>query len=453
MFVTGKHLSRRAILRGVGVSLSLPFLDAMKPAFAAPLSRIGAAAKSPCRMAFVYVPNGIIMKDWTPTGIGTNFELPRVLQPLAAHKQELLILSGLTQHNGDALGDGPGDHARAASTFLTGVHPKKTAGADIQAGISADQVAAAKLGSSTRFPSLELACEDGHLVGNCDSGYSCAYSNTISWRSATTPNPPEVNPRAVFERLFGAGDEDPAARAKRHRYEASILDATLEETQQLAGTLGPSDRRKLDEYMSAIREIEQRIQKAEHDNKQIMPTMEKPEGIPAEFSEHVKLMFDLMLTAFQTDSTRVATFMIAREGSTRTYREIGIPDAHHPLTHHRGNPEWIEKVAQINHFHMQQFAYFVEKLKASTEGDGTLLDHSMIVYGSGLSDGNQHTHFNLPALAVGGGAGLFRTGRHVTYPKGTPMNNLFLAMLDHAGVNTSQLGDATGELNYLTDLS
>ena len=449
--ITGKHLSRRTLLRGLGASIALPMLDAMKPAFAA-TARV-AGAKTPLRMAFTYVPNGIVMKDWTPAAEGASFELPRVLQPLAPFKDQMLVLSGLTQNAGRALGDGAGDHARAASTFLTGVHPKKTAGADIQVGISADQVAAAKVGNATRFPSIELACEEGRLAGSCDSGYSCAYSNSISWRSPSTPNPPEINPRAVFERLFGASAEDPATRAKRRRYEKSILDFVSEDTHRLEGNLGPTDRRKMDEYLTSVREIELRIEKAERENKDISPDMEKPEGIPAEFAEHVKLMFDLLHVAFQTDSTRIATFMIAREGSARAYREIGISDGHHPLTHHRGNPEWIEKVQKINRFHMEQFAYFIAKLKATPEGDGSLLDHTMIVYGSGLSDGNRHQHNDLPCLLIGGGNGWLKTGRHINYPAETPMNNLFMAMLDQMGVQTEHFGDANGELKFLSDLS
>ncbi len=449
--VTGKHLSRRTLLRGLGVSIALPVLDSMMPAFAAPAK--AAAGKAPLRLAFTYVPNGIIMKDWTPAVDGSTFELPRILQPLEPFRKDMLVLTGLTQNTGRALGDGAGDHARAASTFLTGMHPKKTAGADIQVGISADQVAAQKIGNATRMPSIELACEDGRLVGGCDSGYSCAYSNSISWRSATTPNPPEINPRAVFERMFGASSEDPAARLKRHKYEQSILDAAMEETRRLEANLGRTDRRKLDEYLTSVREIERRIETAERDNKEVVPTMEKPDGVPADFAEYVQLMFDLLLVAFQTDTTRISTFMIAREGSSRSYREIGISDGHHPLTHHRNNPEWIEKIAQINKFHMQQFAHFISKLKATPDGDGTLLDHTMIVYGSGISDGNRHSHNDLPVLLLGSGNGSIKPGRHVTYPAETPMNNLFMAMLDQAGVQTEKLGDANGELNHLTDLS
>lgn len=447
--ITGKCLARRTFLRGIGATIALPMLDAMTPAFAA-ASRLG--SNTPRRVAFVYVPNGIIMKDWTPAAEGAAFEFPRILKPLEPFRKDLLVLSGLTHNTGRALGDGPGDHARAAASFLTGVHPKKTAGADISSGVSVDQIAAQKIGAATRFASLELGCEDGRLVGNCDSGYSCAYSNSISWRTTSTPMPPEVNPRAVFERLFGDASETPEARAKRLGYNKSILDFVLEDTQRLKGDLGKTDRRKLDEYLDAVREIEHRIELAEHDSQQFTPTIEKPAGVPVEFADHVRIMFDLMVLAFQADLTRISTFMICREGSTRTYREIGVSDAHHPLTHHRGNPEWIEKVTKINSFHLEQFAYFVGKLKATPDGDGTLLDRMMVVYGSGLADGNQHTHNDLPVAIAGGGNGALRPGRHVRYPKETPMTNLYVAMLDHMGITPEHIGDSTGELQHLTDL-
>src|SRR5579885_3018374 len=445
-----KSLPRRTFLRGLGATIALPVLDAMTPALASGANRL--AAKSPLRLSIVYVPNGIMMKDWTPQAEGAAFELPRILKPLEPFRDQILVLSGLTQNNGRALGDGPGDHARAAATFLTGVHPRKTYGADIQNGVSFDQIAAQHVGENTRFPSLELGCEDGRLVGNCDSGYSCAYSNSISWRGPATPNPPEINPRSVFERLFGAGDEDPATRARQQRYNQSILDFVSDDTRRLEGGLGPTDRRKLDEYLSAVREIEKRIETAERDSKEFVPTIERPAGIPVDYAEHSRLLYDMLAIAFQADLTRVATFMMGREGSTRAYREIGVPDAHHPLTHHRNNPEMIEKVAEINAYHMQQFAYFLNKLKSIPEGDGTLLDHALIVYGSGLSDGNRHTHNDLPVVLAGGGCGALRPGRHVCYPAETPITNLYLSLLDRAGVKSGQVGDSNGELQHLTDL-
>jgi hypothetical protein len=449
--VTGQHLPRRTFLKGFGTAIALPLLDSMIPAFAA-ADRAG--AKPPIRLAFAYVPNGIVMQQWTPQAEGAAFDLPKLLEPVAPFREKVLVLSGLTHNGGRALGDGPGDHARAAASFLTGVHPKKTAGADIQAGISADQVAAKTIGGATKFPSLELGCEDGRLVGNCDSGYSCAYSNSISWKTPSTPLPPEINPRSVFERLFAGWEtgEDPAARARRLRYNRSILDYVMEDTQRLEGRLGPTDRRKLDEYLTAVREIETRIQKTEKQSAEFTPPLGKPDGIPIDYADHSHLLFDLLAVAFQADLTRVATFMLAREGSTRAYREIGISDAHHPLTHHRGNSEMIAKVAQINRYHMEQFAYFLGRLDSIREGDGTLLDHSMIVYGSGLSDGNRHSHDHLPCLLAGSAAGSLRTGRHLVYPAETPMTNLYLAMLERVGVKSEHLGDANGELNHLTDL-
>jgi Protein of unknown function (DUF1552) len=423
-----RRISRRAILRGLGAAVSLPLLDAMVPS-------------APMRLAFIYVPNGVLMNQWTPSATGADFELTRILAPLAPHRQNVLVLSGLAQNTGLPLGDGGGDHARASAAYLTGVHPKKTDGTGICAGISVDQVAAIHVGNATRFPSLELACEDGRMVGNCDTGYSCAYSNTLSWRTPTAPLPPEVNPRAVFERLFGALDENPADRHKRLRDETSILDYVLGETRRLSSQLGASDRAKIDEYLTSVREIERRIQLAENDDSQPAPSIDKPGAIPAAFADYSRLMFDLMAVAFQTGATRVATFMLGREGSTRAYREIGISDAHHPITHHRGDPELIEKVARINTYHMEQFAYFLAKLKSIPDGDGTLLDHSQIVYGSGLSDGNQHEHNNLPVLLAGKSG-----GQHVAYRAETPMNNLHLALLDRMGVHIDSFGDSNGEL-------
>lgn len=450
MIVTRRHLPRRTFLKGMGTVIALPMLDAMTPAFA----RAAEMNKPSLRLAFTYVPNGITMDQWTPKGTGAAFEFSRVLKPLEPFRQDTLVLSGLGHRNGAALGDGPGDHARAAASYLTGVHPRKTAGADIQNGISVDQVAAQHVGKHTRFASLELGCDDSRTVGNCDSGYSCAYTNSLAWRGPATPMPPETNPRLVFERLFGDIDTSitPETRARRLRYRRSILDLVGERTTELAADLGTSDRRKLDEYLSSIREIERRIDMAEHDFTGLTPSIDKPTGVPVDYAEYVKLMFDLQLIAFQTDSTRIATMMMGREGSMRTYPEIGVPDPHHPLTHHRGNPEWIEKVTNVNTMHMELFAGFVGKLKATPDGDGSLLDHSMIVYGSGLSDGNRHTHEDLPVLLVGGG-GAFRCNNHIVYPKDTPMTNLYLTLLDRMGVPAEQLGDSTGRIEHLTEVS
>jgi len=447
MIITRKHLPRRTFLKGTGAAIALPFLDAMTPALASTSN-----AKPPVRLAFVYVPNGIVMEEWTPKATGKDFEFTRILKPLEPFRKDLMVLSGLDDHNGNALGDGPGDHARAGASFLTGVHCKKTEGADIRNGISADQVAAQHLASVTRFPSIEFGCEDSNTVGNCDSGYSCAYTNSISWRTPTTPMPPEINPRQAFERVFGTADLslDPQTRARRARYRKSMLDMVQSDTRKLVSTLGQTDRRKVDEYLYAIREIETRIESAEKENREVMPGIEKPNGIPAAFADYVKLMFDLQAIAFQSDLARVSTLMVGREGSMRVYPEIGIPDPHHPLTHHRGNAEWIDKIIQINTHHTELFAYYLNKLKSIKEGDGTLLDSVMIVYGSGLSDGNRHKHESLPILLAGHGGGSIESGRHIICESGTPVTNLYLALVNRLGVPAEKIGDSTGKLDRLT---
>ena len=448
MFITRKNLHRRTFLKGVGAAIALPMLDAMTPAMTA-------QAKAPVRLAFVYVPNGVVNIDWwKPKGTGKNYEFTRLLKPLESLREDFFVLSGLDDKNGNALGDGPGDHGRAGASFLSGVHCKKTSGADILGGVSADQVAAQLVGSKTRFASLELGCEDSRTVGNCDSGYSCAYTNSISWRTPTTPNPPEVNPRLVFERLFGTADLSlsPEIRARRAGYRKSILDLVQSDTKKLVTNLGANDKRKIDEYLYAIREIELRIAAAEKDNRQITPGIEKPAGIPITFVEYSKLMCDLQLMAFQADLTRISTLMFAREGSMRVYPELGISDPHHPLTHHRNTPEWIEKVAQINTFHVKLFAEYLQKLKDTKDGDGSLLDHSMIVYGAGISDGNKHNHEDLPILLAGRGDGSLKPGRHIAYTPGKPMTNLYLSLLDGLDARPEKIGDSTGKLDYLTGL-
>ena len=446
MIVTRKHLHRRSFLKGMGAVVALPVLDAMTPALAR-------AAQAPVRLAFTYVPNGIVMNDWTPAAEGAAYEFTRILKPLEPFRKDMLVLSGLAHRNGAALGDGPGDHARAGASYLTGVHPRKTAGADIQNGISVDQIAAQHIGDQTRFASLELGCDDSRTIGNCDSGYSCAYTNSLAWRGPATPMPPETNPRLVFERLFGDIDTSlsPEVRARRLRYRRSILDLVSERTSQLSSDLGPSDKRKLDEYLTSIREIERRIERSEQDMAHLTPGIDKPTGVPVEYPDYVNLMFDLQLIAFQTDQTRIVTMMMGREGSMRTYPEIGIPDPHHPLTHHRGNPDWIEKVTQVNSLHVKLFAGFIDKLKSTPDGDGSLLDHSMIVYGSSPSDGNRHAHDDLPVVMFGRG-GRFRMGSHMVYPKQTPMTNLFLTLLDRMGVPSEKIGDSTGQIEHLGDV-
>jgi Protein of unknown function (DUF1552) len=443
--IDGGRISRRTLLRGVGTVVALPFLEAMTP-------RVIAAGVEapPRRMAFIYVPNGAIMSDFTPKTEGADFELPAILQPLASLRDDLLVLSGLTCDKGRANGDGGGDHARASSAFLTGCQARKTAGANFRSGTSADQVAAKRLGEQTRLPSLELGIERYRGSGNCDSGYSCVYEHTMSWRSPTSPLPNEVDPKLIFERLFAERPNDPA-RLKRSRLRTSVLDAVLDDAKGLENKLGGSDRRKLDQYFSCVRELEQRIARAE-----TLPPVQPPEdavrpsGMPVELSEHIRLICDLMVMAFQTDVTRVITCMFAREGSEQKYRMIGVNEGHHELTHHRNDPAKIEKVKKINTYHIEQYAYLLGKLKSVPEGEGTLLDNCMIAYGSGNSDGNRHTHENLPLLVAGKGGGSLKTGRHIRYPTETPVNNLWLAMLDRMGAPTETLGDSTGVLQGLS---
>jgi len=442
------------VLRGLGATIALPFLDAMHPAFA---SQAVKKALAPNRMAFLYVPNGIVMEDWTPSGgPGSTAlaELPRISRALAPYRDDVMMLSGLTSDGGREHGDGGGDHARAGAAYLTSAHPRKTYGKDIRAGISMDQIAARHLEGQTRFGSLELGCEEGIQGGNCDNGYSCAYSNSLSWRTETTPNPPEIRPRAVFERMFGVPDDekDPARRQRVGSFRKSILDMALEEARGLRGALGGADRGKLDEYLYAVRDIEKRIQNAERNNVERVSIDAPAASVPDDFAEHSQLMFDLTALAFQTDMTRVITVLLAIEQSPRNYPEIGITEGHHGLTHHQGDKAKIEKVTQINEYHIKQFIYLLEKFKSIPDGDGTLLDNSMIVYGSGLADGNQHQHHNLPAVIAGRGRGTIHPGRHVRYPEETPMANLFLSMLDRIGVPVDSWGDSNGRLEGLSDL-
>jgi hypothetical protein len=426
--------------------MALPLLEAMgSKSLAAGGSNAGVT--HPVRMGFVYVPNGANMADWTPATTGADFELPYILQPLKAQRKDLLVLSGLAQDKARPNGDGAGDHARASATYLTGAQARKTSGADIKVGISVDQLAASKIGRATRFASLELGCDRGQQAGNCDSGYSCAYSYNISWKTDSTPMPPEVDPRLVFERLFAndhAG-ETAEARGKRQRYQKSILDFVMEDTRQLKANLGRTDQRKLDEYLTAVRELETRIERASR-FAEVHPDFKQPKGIPADYEEHIKLMYDLMALAFQTDTTRISTFVAAHDGSNRSYAFMGVPDGHHDLSHHGGNEEKKKKIARINEFHIRQFGYFLEKLKSIREGDGNLLDHSMIVYGSGIADGNSHAHHDLPVLLAGRGGNRFETGRHVKFAKNTPMTNLYLSMMERVGAPVTRIGDSSGPL-------
>jgi hypothetical protein len=438
-FVTRKTVSRRTLLRGAGVAIGLPFLDAMYPAIAAPQT-----AKQARRLAVVYVPNGMIMKDWTPQGTGSNFEFTRILKPLEQFRNDVTLISGLSNLASEKAKGGA--HAKASGSFLSGAIPKYTAGADVHAGTTFDQIAAQRFASETRVPSLQLGCEDSRMIGNCDTGSSCAYTNTLSWKNPDTPMAVEVNPRSVFERLFGTVDPslDAATRARRALYTKSILDLTRESTKAMTRDLGSLDKRKLDEYLTAIREVETGILKAEQDPR--TPTGEKPSGIPFSYNEYVKLMFDLQVIAFQADLTRVSTMMLGREGSVRTYPEIGVPDPHHPLTHHRGHPDFIEKVAKINSHHVELFSHFVARLKATQDGDGSLLDHSSILYGGALSEGNGHSVHDLPLVLLGHAGGV-KGGRRVMLPKATPATNLFLRMLEQVGIEQESFGDSTGRVD------
>lgn len=449
MIVMKKSLSRRTVLRGLGATVALPCLDAMTPAFAAPAS----SSQGPVRrLAVVYVPNGIVMDKWTPAREGRDFELTPTLAPLRSVRDRLTVVSGLAHQTAFPLpGEGAGDHARAAACFLTGVHPKKTEGADIRAGVSMDQIAAESVGRQTQLGSLELGCDPNYFLGACDAGYSCAYNNTLSWKTPSTPLPVEIEPRAVFERLFGdTASTDSSTRLARIREDRSILDSLAAEVAQLQRGLGVTDRAKLGQYLDAIRDIERRIHAAEqHSAQSVLPEMARPSAIPEQYADHVRLMFDLQTLAYQADVTRITTFMMSREVSSRTYLELGIPDPHHPMSHHQGDANKIEKLAKINAFHVSLFAKFLEKLQATPDGDGTLLDHVMVLYGCGISDSDQHLHNNLPVLVAGGGGGRIHGGRHIRCAEGTPMANLQLTLLDKMGVRIDALGDSTGQVGEL----
>jgi hypothetical protein len=445
------QVSRRAVLQGLGVSLALPWLESLRasPALAAAASVGGTPPK---RMAFLFVPNGVHMQDWTPRATGHGFQLPYVLEPLADVQEDLLVLTGLTHDKGRANGDGPGDHARSASVFLTGAQPRKTSGADIRSGVSVDQWGALALGSATRFPSLQLGCERGRSAGNCDSGYSCAYSSNISWAGEASPLAAETNPRAVFDRLFSSASsgEADAQQAQREALKKSILDYVADDAQRLKAQLGRNDQRKLDEYLTGVREIERRLDRSEQETVQSgLPNFRVPDGVPREYAEHIQLMNDMIVLAFQADLTRIASFMLANAGSNRSYKNLEISEGHHELSHHGGDPKKHAKIRQINRFHVSQLAHLLKRLKSIPEGEGTLLDNCMIVYGSGLSDGNRHNHDNLPILVAGRGGGTIDTGRHLRYELETPVCNLFLSLLDRFGAPAPFLGDSTGRLTGL----
>ncbi len=445
MVIHKKALHRRTFLRGAGAALTLPLLDAMVPA-------LGHAQETtrPIRLAFIEVPNGIMMDQWTPSALGADFGLTPILEPLASFRDRMLVLSGLDQNQAEAFANEVGgDHPRACTAWLTGAHARMTSGADLKAGISVDQIAAREFGKYTQLASLEVGLESAEIVGACESSYSCAYYNTISWRNDTTPMPMENRPRAIFERLFGdTGTTDPKLRLARTEENRSILDAVAEDVTRLRGRLGRTDRGKIDQYLEAVRDVERRIQLAEKQGMPKLPELRSPIGVPPVFTDYYRLMTDLMVLAWQTDMTRVCTFQIGHEMSGRAYPEVGFGDAHHAVTHHQGDAEKINKVIQINTFHTKLLANYLEKLRLTQDGDGSLLDHSLILYGSALSDGNLHLYTDLPLLLVAGGVAGIKGGRHVRYPGGVPMTNLLLTMLDKARVpNVVKLGDSTGRLD------
>jgi hypothetical protein len=459
MIITKMALPRRTFLRGVGATLALPMLDAMVPALSAFAQT---AAKPVRRLGFLYLPNGVAMNHtgtnyWKPKGTGSDFELSPILTPLAPYRDQLLVVSGLSHPQAEAMGAGNGDHTRGTSTWLNGVHPKFTQGADVRAGTTVDQYAAEQFGKETPLPSLELAIDINYLVGNCENGYSCAYLNTVAWRTPTTPLPTENNPRVVFERLFGEGGTA-SHRRRQMRRDRSILDAVSEDMAQLSRRLGATDRARASEYFDSVREVERRIEKAEaaaHDpddvnGKSAALLEQPPAAIPEVFGDHVKLMFDLQWLAYQADITRVFSFMYGREVGSRTYPEIGITDAHHPLSHHGDRAVQMTKYAKLNTYQTELFAYFVEKLKNTPDGDGSLLDHTLLLYGAGLSDGNTHSHVDLPITIVGGGGGHLKGGRHLAVPLHTPMTNLLVSMLEKGGVHVDKLGDSTGRVDLET---
>jgi len=451
MVITKKYLPRRTVLRGLGTALALPFLDGMVPA----LQALRNTAANPIRrFGAVYVPNGMEMRQWTPKGEGQNFEFSRILKPLEAFRNQVNILSGLADKPAiPRQGEGVGDHARAASTWLTGVHVKKTEGPDIRAGQSLDQLIAQQVGQATQLASLELALDSVEVLGACDQGYSCAYANTISWRTPTTPLPMENDPRAVFERLFGAADStDAAARLARLREDRSVLDFVSAEANGLKRSLGAADSSKLTQYLDAVRDVERRIQTAERQADREMPVFEQPIGIPDTFEQHAKLMYDLWLLAFQTDLTRVGTFMMGKEVTGRSYPEIGVSSGHHGVSHHQNDPKQLEALAKINNYHIQMFGHFLDKMSSTPDGDGSLLDHTLLLYGTGISDGNLHFHLDLPMLVAGGAAGNLKGGRHLQYHDDSPLTNLYLAVLDKLGIPVEHFGDSTGQIEYLTEV-
>jgi hypothetical protein len=450
MIVTKKAISRRTVLRGIGTAVALPILDAMVPALTAAANT---PAKPVRRLGVVYHPNGVIYENWLPKGVGPGFELSPVLSPLEPFRDKLLVVTGLSSHQAEALGDGGGDHSRATGSYLTGVHVRKSDSV-VGNSVSMDQIAARALQNETQLSSLQLTVDDNSLVGSCDVGYSCAYSSTLSWLTPTLPLMAENNPRVVFERLFGSSDStDARLRASRLRQDRSILDSVTARVRELQQKLGPADRTKVDDYLESLRDVERRIQKAEEQSATEGPDVDRPAGVPDGFEPHVELLYDLQLLAYQSDLTRVITFMYGREQTGRPYPQIGIPEPHHSLTHHQNDPVKMEKCTTIQRYHVKLFAGYLEKLRATQDGDGSLLDHVILLYGSGISNSDRHTHGPLPTLLLGGGAGTIKGGRHLVYPDDTPLTNLQLTLLDKIGVPAEKLGDSTGQFKELSELS
>ena len=447
MFVTKKSISRRTVLRGMGATVALPLLDAMIPALAP------AAATTPVRrFGVVYHPNGVIYDQWLPKAAGANFELSPTLKGLEPFQNQLIVITGLFSDQAEANGDGGGDHSRACGSYLTGVHVKKS-DSNVENAVSMDQIAAKAFERETQLSSLQITADENSLLGSCDLGYSCAYSSTLSWLTPTLPLMAENNPRVLFERMFGSSDStDPRVRASRLHQDQSLLDSVSERVNQLQRQLGSADNRKMSDYLASLRDVERRIQKAEEQSSKELPEVAQPAGIPADFDSHVRLLYDLQLLAYQADLTRVITFMYGREQTARPYPQIGIPEPHHPLTHHQQNPEKMDKCAKIQRYHIALFAQYLEKLRNTPDGDGSLLDHLIIQFGSGISNSDRHTHGPLPTFLVGGGAGTLKGGRHLVYPEHTPLTNLQLTLLNKLGVPSEKLGDSTGQFRELSEV-
>jgi hypothetical protein len=449
VIITKTHLSRRSVLRGLGAAVALPLLDAMVPALTAITNTVAAPVR---RLGVFYVPNGMSMPYWFPKTEGPLREMPATLRSLAPFKDRVLLCGGLADEPANRV-KGGGDHARSAGTFLTGVPYKITAGADVYGSVSMDQIAARELSRETQLGSLELGIESNAMLGSCDGGASCAYTNTIAWSTPTTPLPIENDPRAVFERLFGtSGSTDPRARMARIQQDRSILDFVNQQISGLQRIIGPSDKLRVTEYLDSVRDVERRIQMAEQQNSRELPVVDQPIGIPADYAEHAKLMMDMLALAYQTDLTRVSTFMLAKEVSGRSYPEIGVADSHHPVSHHQDEPAKLERLHKINEYHMRQFAYLVDKLSRLPEGDGTMLDYTLFLYGTGISDSNTHFHDDLPIALIGGKAAGIKGGRYIRYPKGTPLTNLHVSILEKMGVAVDTIGDSTGRVDRLTDV-